>query len=109
MSSGDTFRFVAEGWGLVVGVCARAPGLTSVRDPAVRRVGDVMFDGVIPLGEACCGRSIFLGRPPGRWCRQQGFWSRPHRICVSGDSARTEQELVQAGWSASSPSSRSVW
>jgi hypothetical protein len=50
---------------LVVGVCARAPGLTSVRDPAVRWIGDVMFDGVIPLGEACCGRSFFLGRPPG--------------------------------------------
>src|SRR3954471_14243501 len=30
--------------------CARAPGLISVRDPAVRPVGDVMVDGVIPLG-----------------------------------------------------------
>ena len=98
------------GWGQVrrggrsVGgrVCARAPGLTSVRDPRVGSgAGDVMFDGVIPLGEACCGRSIFLGRPP-EGCRQQGIGSRPQRICVSEDSARTEQELVQAGWSASS-------
>jgi hypothetical protein len=30
--------------------CARAPGLISVRDPAVRPVGDVMVDGVFPLG-----------------------------------------------------------
>jgi len=30
--------------------CARAPGLISVRDPAVQPVGDVMVDGVIPLG-----------------------------------------------------------
>jgi hypothetical protein len=30
--------------------CARAPGLISVRDPAVQPVGDVMVDGVISLG-----------------------------------------------------------
>jgi hypothetical protein len=35
---------------LVVGECARAPSRISVRDAAVRRVGDVMVDGVIPLG-----------------------------------------------------------
>jgi hypothetical protein len=29
--------------------CARAPGLISVRDPAVQPVGDVMVDGVFPL------------------------------------------------------------
>jgi hypothetical protein len=29
--------------------CARAPGLISVRDPAVRPVGDAMVDRVIPL------------------------------------------------------------
>ena len=33
-------------------VCARAPGLISVRDPVGVRVGDMMVDGVIPLGEA---------------------------------------------------------
>ena len=33
--------------------CARAPSLTSVRDPRVGSVaGDMMCDGVIPLGEA---------------------------------------------------------
>ena len=46
--------------------CARGrPGLLRSAILAVRRVGDVMFDGGIPLGEACCGRSVFLGRPPG--------------------------------------------
>lgn len=33
-------------------VCARAPSLILVRGPEVLRVGDVMVDGVIPLGEA---------------------------------------------------------
>ena len=34
-------------------VCARAPSLTSVHDPRVGSgAGDMMFDGVIPLGEA---------------------------------------------------------
>ena len=32
--------------------CARAPSLISVRDPGCFRVGDMMVDGVIPLGEA---------------------------------------------------------
>jgi len=32
-------------------LCARAPSLTSVHDPPLR-AGDMMFDGVIPLGEA---------------------------------------------------------
>ena len=38
------------GWGS--GVCARAPSLILVRDPGLSRVGDMMVDGVIPLGEA---------------------------------------------------------
>jgi hypothetical protein len=33
-------------------VWARAPSLFSVRGPGWLRVGDMMFDGVIPLGEA---------------------------------------------------------
>ena len=33
-------------------VCARAPSLISVHDPEGVRVGDMMVDGVIPLGEA---------------------------------------------------------
>jgi len=46
---------------LVRVVCARAPSLTSVRDPRVGSgAGDMMFDGVIPLGEALRPRSIFL-------------------------------------------------
>ena len=36
----------------VVVVCARAPSLISVRDSGWFRVGDMMVDGVIPLGEA---------------------------------------------------------
>jgi hypothetical protein len=35
---------------LLIGKCARAPSRISVDDPAVRRVGDMMVDGVIPLG-----------------------------------------------------------
>ena len=31
-------------------LCARAPSLTSVHDPGWLRAGDMMFDGVIPLG-----------------------------------------------------------
>jgi hypothetical protein len=37
---------------VVLIVCARAPSLISVRDPGVLRVGDMMVDWVIPLGEA---------------------------------------------------------
>ena len=51
-------------------VCARAPSLTSVHDPRVGfGVGDKMFDGVIPLGEAL--RPLNLSRPSTRTCRQQ--------------------------------------
>ena len=39
------------------------------------RVGDKMFDGVIPLGGKRCGRSIFLGRP------------REERVGSSGEGA----------------------
>ena len=36
---------------VVQGLCARAPSLTSVRDPRVGSgAGDMMFDRVIPLG-----------------------------------------------------------
>jgi hypothetical protein len=66
-----------RGWVL----CARAPGLTSVRDPGWLRAGDMMFDGVTPLGEAL--RPLDLSRPSTvRW-RQRGFGSWPRRICVS--------------------------
>jgi len=39
-------------WLVVRVVCARAPSLISVHDPGLLRVGDMMVDGVIPLGEA---------------------------------------------------------
>src|SRR4051794_2592665 len=32
--------------------CAQTASLISVHDPAVRRAGDMMVDGVVPLGEA---------------------------------------------------------
>ena len=37
---------------VVLVVCARAPSLISVHDSGWFRVGDMMVDGVIPLGEA---------------------------------------------------------
>jgi hypothetical protein len=46
-------------------VCARAPSLTSVHDPRVGSgAGDMMFDGVIPLGEAL--RPLGLSGPSTR-------------------------------------------
>ena len=42
------------------GMCARAPGLTSVRDQGVgSRAGDMMFDGVIPLGVSVAAARSF--------------------------------------------------
>ena len=35
---------------LSLGMCARAPSRISVHDPALWRAGDMMVDGVIPLG-----------------------------------------------------------
>ena len=68
-------------------LCARAPSLISVRGPALR-AGDMMVDGVIPLGEAC-GRSVFQGRPLGGGGSSVAG-SRPRRIGVSeGWRART--------------------
>ena len=45
-------------------MCARAPSLISVHDPGWLRVGDMMVDGVIPLGEAL--RPLSLLRPSTR-------------------------------------------
>jgi len=62
-------------------MCARAPRLTSVRDPRVGSgAGDKMFDGVIPLGEAL--RPLSLSRPSTRACRQENAGSQPRRISV---------------------------
>jgi len=77
-------------WACWIRRCARAPGLTSVRDPRVGSgAGDEMFDGVIPLGEAL--RPLDLSRPSTRVaCRQQVFGSWPRRIGVSEGLTRAK-------------------
>jgi hypothetical protein len=77
-------------WACWIRRCARAPGLTSVRDPRVGSgVGDEMFDGVIPLGEAL--RPLDLSRRSTRMaCRQRVFGSWPRRIGVSEGLTRAE-------------------
>jgi hypothetical protein len=77
-------------WACWIWCCARAPGLTLVHDPRVGSgVGDEMFDGVIPLGEAL--RPLDLSRPSTRVaCRQRGFGSRPRRIGVSEGLTRAK-------------------
>jgi hypothetical protein len=71
-------------------LCARAPSLTSVHDPRVGSgAGDMMFDGVIPLGEAL--RPLNLSRRSTRVaCRQRVFGSRPRRIGVSEGLTRAK-------------------
>ncbi len=77
------------------GWCARARSLTLVRDPRVGSgVGDMMCDGVIPLGEAL--RPLSLSRPTTRTWRQGGAGSRPRGIGVSEGCARTGK-LMPAG------------
>jgi hypothetical protein len=87
-------------------LCARAPSLTSVHGPRVGSgAGDMMCDGVIPLGEALRPLSLWR-RSTGRW--QAGACREPAAaICVTRGLARTAEG--HAGASASSPSSRSVW
>ena len=63
-------------------------------DPGRRRVGDKMFDGVIPLGEALRPLDLFR-RCTRVACPQQSFGSRPRRIGVNeGDDARERRRLV---------------
>ena len=92
---------VVERWDVRAG--ARAyfgprPGVGS-------RAGDMMFDGVIPLGVSVAAARSFWA-VHGGW-RQRVFGSWPRRICVIEGLARAGR--VHAGRSASSPSSRSVW
>jgi hypothetical protein len=69
-------------------LCARAPSLTSVHDPRVGSgAGDMMFDGVIPLGEAL--RPLGLSGPSTRAWRQESAGSRPRRIWLTKGCART--------------------
>jgi hypothetical protein len=73
---------------LVRVVCARAPSLTSVHDSRVGSgAGDMMFDGVIPLGEAL--RPLGLSGPSTRTWRQESVGSRPRRIWLTRGLART--------------------
>jgi hypothetical protein len=75
-------------WLMVWVMCARAPSLTSVRDPRVGcGAGDMMCDGVIPLGEAL--RPLGLSGPSTRAWRPEGGGSRPRRIGVTRGLART--------------------
>ena len=67
--------------------CARAPGLISVRDLAVRRAGDVMVDGVFARDAV---RPLGLWRPSTRWWRQEHAGSRPRCIGVTEGRARTK-------------------
>ena len=67
--------------------CARAPGLISVRDLAVRRAGDVMGDGVFPRDAV---RPLGLWRPSTRWWRQRHAGSWPRCIGVTEGRARTK-------------------
>jgi hypothetical protein len=86
-------------------LCARAPSLTSVHDPRVGSgAGDMMFDGVIPLGEAL--RPLSLSGPSTDWWRAGVCREPAAAICVTRGLARTEE--AHAGANASSPSSRSV-
>ena len=78
---------VVRARGCWCGSCARAPSLTSVHDPGWLRAGDMMFDGVIPLGEAL--RPLGLSGPSTRAWRQEHAGSRPRRICVIKGCART--------------------
>jgi hypothetical protein len=76
-------------WACWIRRCARAPGLTSVHDSGWFRVGDEMFDWVIPLGQAL--RPLDLSRRSTRVaCRQQSFGSWPRRIGVSEGLTRAE-------------------
>jgi len=68
----------------------------------------MMVDGVsFPLGEAL--RPLGLWRPSTRTWRQQNVGSRPRCIGDRKEPGAHEEENGQAGASASSPSSRSVW
>src|SRR6266536_2002872 len=52
--------------------CARAPSLISVHEPAGRRVGDMMVDGVTPLGSAVRPLGLSgLSTPDRRWQQEQ--------------------------------------
>ena len=61
------------------------------RKPAVRRLGDMMVDGVIPLREVAL-RPLGLSGPSTRTWRQENAGSRP-RCIGDGGAARAERVL----------------
>jgi hypothetical protein len=67
------------------GVARGRPGLLWSAAPRSGCVwaGDEMFDGVIPLGEGGCGRSIFLGGPRGWRVGSESSGAGRGDICVS--------------------------
>jgi hypothetical protein len=73
------------GWRVRIG-CARAPSLISVCDPGWLRIGDMMVDGVVPLGDAV--RPLGLWGPSTRAWRQGAVGSRPRCIGVREGCAR---------------------
>ena len=90
---------------LLVGVwCARAPGLISVHGPGWLRVGDMMVDGVIPQKAL---RPLGLSGPSTKQVAA-GACGEPAAVHRCDEGLRAHAR-VQAGCSASSPSSRSVW
>jgi hypothetical protein len=76
-------------------VCARAPGLTSVRDQeGWFLAGDMMVDWVIPLGEAL--RPLVLSRPStGVSAAGSREPTAAHRVIE--DLARTERGCCHTG------------
>jgi len=76
-------------------VCARAPGLISVRDPDGCRIGDMMVYGVTPQVKAL--RPLILLRPSTRAWRRWTDWSWPRRIDVNRGVTRTERESESGG------------
>src|SRR4051812_44313547 len=75
-------------------VCARAPSLTSVRGPGWLRAGDMMCDGVIPLGEAL--RPLGLLRPSTRWWRRDPVDKHSSRWTRSGGDYGVRVSIRQA-------------
>jgi hypothetical protein len=107
VSSVSSWSWAAGGAFGGLGCCgARGrPSRVSVHDRAVRRAGEVMVDGVIPLGEAL--RPLGRWRPSTRAWRRDDAGSRPRYIGLGEGCARRPRG--RAGCSAWSPSSCRVW
>jgi hypothetical protein len=85
--------------------CARAPSLISVADPGWFRAGDMMVDGVVPLGEALRPLGLMMAvhlLVAAGACREL---AAAHRF----DEGLGAHQRGHAGCMAASPSCRSVW